>query len=115
MPYLYAKIEGLVGRIDIPDLGAHIGDFVTATLMRRGDVKDNPQDPEGDFFDLYAVLRFVNQALYEDPDYEKVITVWPKNQPKKRWILESTEPGRRMALRGRNFTMDRVKIIKTGG
>lgn len=113
MPGLYSKIENLVGRIDIPDLGAHIGDFVTATLTRRGDVVNNSRDPEGNYYDLHAVLRFVQKALLEDPDYEPVVTVWTKKNPRRRWVLEPQPgPKQRMVLQNRSFIMERVLLIE---
>lgn len=111
MPGLYKRIDGLVGRVDIPEIGAHIGDFVSATLTRRGEVEDNPRDPEGSFYDLHAVLRFVNKALFEDPDYQKVVTVWVKRNPRRRWVLEPRQgPGQRTALQGRSLIMERAEL-----
>jgi len=113
VPYLYSRIDGLQGRIDIADLGAHIGDFVTATLTRRGDVAGNPRDPEGNYYDLHAVLRFVQKALLEDPDYEPIVTVWQKKNPRRRWVLESQPgPKQRMVLQNRSFIMERVRLVE---
>ncbi len=113
MPGIYGKIGGLVGRIDIADLGAHIGDFVSGELTRRGDVMNNPRDPEGDFYDLHAVLRFVNPHLFEDPDYTPVVRVWTKRNPKRKWILEPHQgPGQRTVLKGHSLVMERVALVE---
>lgn len=115
MPGLFSRIDNLVGRVDIPDLGVHVGEFVTASLVRRGDVLENSRDPEGSFYDLHAVLRFVQKALLEDDDYVKVITVWQKKNPRRRWRLEPRptegEPAR-MVLQGRSLTMARTEIVE---
>lgn len=118
MPLLFGRIDGLVGRVEIPDMGILVGEFVSATLTRRGDVNENPQDPEASFMDLHAVLRFVNHALLGDDDYVKVVTVWQKKNPRKKWRLEPRpKPGQEPSLRtvqvkGKSLTMERVELCQ---
>lgn len=109
MPGLYRRIEGKKGRIDIVDLGATAGEFVSWTLNRRGNVDDNPKDPEGDLYDLHAVLRFITTALLEDPDYRKQVVIFTNRR--KSYTLEPREPGHRMAVHGHSFTMERVALV----
>lgn len=116
VPLLFSRIDGLVGRVDAPDIGVLIGEFASATLTRRGDVNENPQDPEASFVDLHAVVRFINKALLDDDDYEKVVTVWQKKNPRRKWKLEPRpKPGQDPAVRtarlqGKSYTMERVEL-----
>ena len=111
MPSLHKLITGFHGRVEISDLGAVIGEMATWRLMRRGDTDNNSRDPEADFYDLSADLRFVNDALFNDPDYEKRVTVQAgKGQS---YVLEPVPgPGQRTALRGRNLVMERVRLCR---
>lgn len=113
MPGFLPRIPALRGRIDIADLGAHIGDFVDGTLTRRGDAAVNSRDTEADYYDLHAVLRFVNKHLFEDPDYTPIVRVWTKRNPKRKWILvPQPGPGQRTALQGRSLIMERVALVE---
>ena len=111
VPGIQRLITGFHGKVEIPDLGAVIGETSTWRLMRRGDTDNNPRDPEADYYNLSADLRFVNDALFNDPDYEKRVTVQAgKGQS---YVLEPVPgPGQRTVLNGRNLVMERVRLCR---
>jgi hypothetical protein len=108
VPGLYGRMNGFQGRIEIPDLGAVIGEMSTWTLTRRGNTTENSRDPEADNYDLTADLRFVNEALFGDADYEKRIIIQAGRG--QSYVIEPVEgPGQRTALNGRKLVMERVR------
>jgi hypothetical protein len=113
MPGIFKRLQGQHGRVDIPDLGAHIGGITSWTLTRRGD-GTNPKDPEAEFYDLNAVLAFITESLFLDPDYTKRVTI--QHGKGQAYRLEpELGPGQRTALVGRNLIMERVRIKKVNG
>lgn len=70
--YLFKVIRSGVykpaGIVEIPFLGAKVGEFASWTLQRRGD-----EGRDAGLYDLHAVFSFVSQALWEDEDYQKHI------------------------------------------
>lgn len=110
MPAVFKRTSGFHGKILIPDLGAVIGETATWTLTRRGS-EERSRDPEAEFFDFRADLKFVNDALFNDPDYEKrVIIQAGKGQA---YRLEPVDgPGQRTVLTGRNLIMERVRTCR---
>lgn len=109
MPALWKRVEGRYGRIEIPDLGALIANTSSWTLTRRGNVEDKPGDPEAEFFDLHAVLSFVNTALFNDPEYTKEVLL---QRGKGRMEQVVQEPGQRTVLTGRSLVMEKVKLCR---
>jgi len=108
VPGLYGRMNGFQGRIEIPDLGAVIGEMNTWTLIRRGNTTENSRDPEADNYDLTADLRFVNEALFGDADYEKRVIIQAGRG--QSYVIEPVEgPGQRTALNGRKLVMERVR------
>lgn len=81
------------------------------TLTRRGE-SENSRDPEAEFYDLHAVLSFIQEALFLDDDYEKRITVQLGKGQTYQLTPEEGE-GQRTALTGRNLTMERVRFQRT--
>lgn len=107
MPGIHKLMTGFHGKVEIPDLGAVIAEIANWRLMRRGS-DENSRDPEADYYNLDADLKFVNEALFNDPDYEKRVTVQlGKGQS---YVLEPVEgPGQRTALNGRKLVIERVR------
>jgi len=62
----FKQINGVEGRVEAKYIGMTIGEFATWSLTRRGE-----EGPDGTLYDLRAVFRYVNQALFDDGDYEK--------------------------------------------
>ncbi len=110
MPAIFKRLQGQHGRVEIPDLGALIGNMSSWTLTRRGS-SENSRDPEAEFFDFHAVLTFVNEALFGDPDYEKRVVIQAGKGMS--YLLEPVDgPGQRTALTGRNLSIERIRLVR---
>lgn len=106
MGYLFKIIRSGVykpaGVVEIPFLGAKVGEFSSWTLQRRGD-----QGPDAGLYDLHAVFSFVSQALWDDPDYDKRIIL--NLTPTKQFRVQR-EPDMRMVLSERSLLIEGVTI-----
>jgi len=69
MPF-FRNISGKDGEIRISSLGVLVGTFKTWNLTRRPD-----DGPGAGLYDLFAVFSYFNPHMWEEEDYEKVITV----------------------------------------
>ncbi len=58
------SVAGKEGSIRIPALGTVIGQMASWSLKRRGD-----DDPKSGSYDLRAALSYVNEALFNHPEY----------------------------------------------
>lgn len=90
------------GVIDIPFLGAKVGELQSWTLMRRGD-----EGPDAGLYNLHAVLSFVVEALWDDPEYTKRVIV--SISPTKHYRLEQAE-GFATVRTGRSLVIEGVKL-----
>lgn len=65
------------GIVDIPFLGAKVGELQSWTLTRRGD-----EGPDAGLYNLHAVFSFVVDALWDDAEYTKriVLSISPSRQ-----------------------------------
>lgn len=90
------------GKVDVPFLGAIVGELADWALTRRG---DNGQD--AGLYDLRAVFSFVSQALWEDPEYRKRIVL--SLNPRKHFRIEQ-EDGFKTVLEGKSLLMEGVTI-----
>jgi len=97
---LFKSLRGEEGYIEAKYIGAPIGTFVSWSLTRRGEA-----GPAAGLYDLYAVFRYVNTALFEDPDYEKEIVL--KLSKSKRLRIVG---GQRTELVGKQLRMEGVEI-----
>jgi hypothetical protein len=70
----FGGIEGKGGSIEVPHVGIHVGTINFWYVARRGD-----DGRDADLFDLHASLSFVNRAIFDDPDFEKVVLVHRRN------------------------------------
>jgi len=106
MGYLFKTIRSGIfrpaGIIDIPFLGAKVGEFSSWTLQRRGD-----EGPDSGLYDLHAVLSFISEALWEDDEYKKRIVI--NISPAKQYRLEQV-PGMRTVLTGRSLLIEGVTL-----
>jgi hypothetical protein len=106
MGYLFKVIRSGIfkpaGIVEIPFLGAKVGEFDSWTLQRRGD-----QGREAGLYDLHAVFSFVSEALWNDDEYQKQILV-NLNPHKQYRVLQ--EPDMRTVLSGRNLLIEGVTI-----
>lgn len=110
MPAVFKRSTGFHGKIEIPDLGAVIGETASWSLARRGS-DENSRDPESEFYDFRADLKFINATLFDDPDYEKSITIQAGKGQSYR--LEPVDgPGQRTVLTGRSLIMERVRTCR---
>lgn len=104
MPLLFRLVEGKGGKVDIPDLGIHVGTIAWFRCVRRA-----PEGPEAEFYDLNAVFQSVTPSLFDDPDYEKRVILTPAKG--RSWLVRPSEgPGQRTALNGRSLVMERVTL-----
>ena len=90
------------GYVDVPFLGAKVGEFSSWTLQRRGD-----NGPDAGLYDLRAVFTFVAAPLWDDPDYEKRIVV--RLTPRKQFRLELA-PDAVTVRQGQSLLIERVTI-----
>jgi hypothetical protein len=106
MAYLFKTIRyGIfkpTGTVEIPFLGAKVGEFSSWTLQRRGD-----QGPEAGLYDLHAVFSFVSEALWHDDEYDKQILL--SLSPSKQFRVQQ-ESGMRTVLSERSLLMEGVTI-----
>lgn len=106
MGYLFKIIRSGVyrpaGLVEIPFLGAKVGEFTSWTLQRRGD-----EGPEAGLYDLHAVFSFVSEALWNDDDYEKQILL--NLSPSKQFRVQH-DSGMRTVLTERSLIMEGVTI-----
>ena len=106
MGYLFKTIRSgtfkPAGIIDIPFLGAKVGEIQNWTLQRRGD-----EGPDAGLYDLHAVLSFMSNALWDDDEYTKRVVV--NISPLKQYRLEQV-PGMRTVLTGRSLLIEGVTL-----
>jgi hypothetical protein len=106
MGYLFKVIRSGIhkpaGVVDIPYLGAKVGELTNWTLTRRG---DTGQDAA--LYDLHASFSFISMALWEDPDFEKRIIV--NLSPYKQYRLEQVS-GMATVLQDKSLLMEGVTI-----
>ena len=109
MGYLFKTIRsGLfrpAGIVQIPFLGAKVGEFSSWTLQRRGD-----SGADALLYDLHAVFSFVSTALWDDDEYEKEILI--NLNPHKQFRLRQT-PGMRTVLSGKSLLMEGMTLHGT--
>jgi len=106
MGYLFKVIRSGVykpaGLVEIPFLGAKVGELSSWNLQRRGD-----EGPEAGLYDLHAVFSFVSEALWNDDEYQKAILL--NLSPNKQFRVQQ-EPGWRTVLSERSLLMEGVTI-----
>ena len=108
MGYLVKSLSGRsyknrpAGVVDIPFLGAKVGEFDSWSLRRRGD-----EGSDAGLYDLQASLSFISKPLWEDDEYEKrvVVALSPTNQ----YRLEQV-PEMRTVLQGKSLLIEGVKL-----
>ena len=74
MAYLFKSIRSgtfkPAGVVDIEFLGGVVGELSSWTLTRRGD-----EGADASLYDLRAVFTYVAEALWDDPEYDKRVTL----------------------------------------
>ena len=90
------------GVVDVPFLGAKVGEFKEWTLTRRGD-----DGRDADLFDFRAAFSFVSDALWDDPEYTKRIVV--NITPHKQFRLTQVE-GYPMSRHGASLLVEGVTL-----
>lgn len=111
MGYLFKQIKSGVfrpaGIVEIPFLGAKVGELEKWVLQRRGD-----EDPEAGLYDLHAVFSFVSEALWNDEDYQKVVLL--NLSPTKQFRVQH-DSGMGTDLTEKTLLMQGVTIHGTNG
>lgn len=106
MGYLFKTIRsGLfkpAGTVEIPFLGAKVGELAQWTLQRRGD-----DGRESGLYDLHASFSFVSDALWNDDEYDKVIFL--NISPSQQYRLDK-DPESRTVREGRSLLVERTTI-----
>ena len=106
MGYLFKVIRSGIykpaGIVEIPFLGAKVGELANWTLQRRGD-----QGPDAGLYDLHAVFSFVSEALWSDDEYQKQILL--NLSPSKQFRVQH-DSGMRMVLSERSLLIEGVTI-----
>ena len=108
MGYLFKSLTGQsyknrpAGVVDIPFLGAKVGEFESWSLRRRGE-----EGPDAGLYDLRASFSFLSRPLWEDDEYEKrvVVSLSPTNQ----YRLDQV-PEMRTDLQGKSLLIEGVKL-----
>lgn len=109
MPKFHKFLEGPNGRIEVVEKGLLVAKIAHWTLRRRADT-----GPDSDFFDLHATLAFVVESAWNDPEYDKLVTVQIGKGSLARWYRIVQSPGQRTALSGRSLIMERVDTAAHG-
>lgn len=106
MGYLFKVLRSGVfqpaGVVEIPYLGAKVGQLASWTLQRRGDI-----GPDAGLYDLRAAFSFVSEALWDDPEYQKRIVL--NLSPRKQYRLEQAQ-GYATVRTGKSLLMEGVTI-----
>jgi hypothetical protein len=106
MAYLFKLLRSgtyrPAGIVDVPFLGAKVGEFANWTLTRRGD-----EGRDADLYDLRAAFSFVSDALWDDPEYVKRIVV--SITPHKQYRLTQA-PGYAMVRQGSSLLVEGVTL-----
>jgi hypothetical protein len=109
MGYLFKTIRSGMykpaGTVDIPFLGAKVGELNNWTLTRRGDF-----GRDSGLYDLHASFSFVSDALWNDDEYAKVIFL--NLAPMKQYRVD-IEPDARTVREGRTLLIEKVTIHDT--
>lgn len=104
------KVDGREGEIRIDSIGATIGQMNRWSLVRA--TKDGESTG---YFNFRAEMRYVNKALFEDPDYEPVVYITTHKDPKtrkgKQYRLEQAA-GQKTTLQGTRLLMEGVKVCQ---
>lgn len=90
------------GIVDVPFLGAKVGEFREWTLTRRGDT-----GRDAELYDLRAAFSFVSEALWEDPEYTKRVVV--SITPNKHFRLVQA-PGYATVRQGSSLVIEGVTL-----
>jgi hypothetical protein len=106
MGYLFKVIRSgtfkPAGTVEIPFLGAKVGELASWTLQRRGD-----EGSDASLYDLHAVFSFVSEALWNDDEYQKTILL--SLSPSKQFRVQQ-ESDMRTVLSERSLLMEGVTI-----
>jgi hypothetical protein len=108
MGYLFKSLTGRsyknrpAGVVDIPFLGAKVGEIDNWSLRRRGD-----EGADASLYDLHAAFSFLSKPLWEDDEYDKRIVV--SLNPQQQYRLEQV-PGQRTVLQGKSLLVEGVKL-----
>jgi hypothetical protein len=110
VPLFFARVEGSRGRIVIPFLGdSPVGELGNWVGTRRA-----PKGEESEFMDVRASVKWVNSAIFSDPDYVSQRKIIVRiGRAGGDYILEPAPgPGQRTVLTGGSLVMDRVRLVK---
>lgn len=108
MPYLFKTLTGRsyknrpAGIVDIPFLGAKVGEFDSWQLHRRGD-----EGADAALYDLHASFSFLSRPLWDDDEYDKRIVV--SLSPTQQYRLEQV-PEMRTVLQGKSLLIEGVTL-----
>lgn len=108
MGYLFKSLSGRsfknrpAGMVDIPFLGAKVGEFDNWNLRRRGS-----EGPAAGLYDLHATFSFISRPLWDDEEYEKRIVI--SLSPTQQYRLEQV-PEMRTDLQGKSLLIEGVKL-----
>ena len=106
MGYLFKIIRSgtfrPAGTVEIPFLGAKVGELSNWTLQRRGDF-----GPDAGLYDLHASFSFLSDALWNDQEYPKTVVL--SLNPTRHYRLEQAE-GYATVREGRSLVMEGVTI-----
>lgn len=106
MGYLFKTIRSgtykPAGIVDIPFLGAKVGELSAWTLQRRGDT-----GREAALYDLHASFSFLSRPLWDDEEYQKRVLV--NLNPFKQYRLDQ-DPGMRTVLQDKSLLIEGVTL-----
>lgn len=105
MPGLAQTMSGDAGRIRVRSLGTDVGKMVKWTIkqMKRGD-ETLP------IWRLEASFNYFNRALFEDPDYEKVVLITIDKRTGKQYRLRQLEGHKAPTYEGGRLLMEGLEL-----
>lgn len=101
----FNSIEGDRGTIEVPHVGIHVGTIRHWRVARRGD-----DGRDAALFDLYASLSYVNQHIWEDAEYEKVVIVQRRGGAIRYQAVQ--EPGYATRINARMLIMEGITLCQ---
>lgn len=106
---LVNKIVGAEGKVELPELGAVVGQFQKWTVS-----KEKKQDGTNTGrLKFRGELKYLNKALFNDPDYERSVVITLRRdrraRTKKQYRVDLSEGGK-ASLQGRVLLMEGVEL-----
>jgi len=106
---LVNKIVGAEGKVELPELGAVVGQFQKWTVS-----KERKEDGTATGrLKFRGELKYINKSLFNDPDYERQVIITLQRdrraRTKKQYRVDLMDSGK-VSLQGRVLLMEGVQL-----